>query len=201
MGSRTGVSGLAVALATAGGILILSAIRNQGITDAIRDIMGKRPIGTSGKKTGPSIKDVQTVLDTAASTPISGAAAGALSAAIAYRIVETARAQIGKPYIFGAAGPDAFDCSGLVTYCLKAAGVDDKRRFTQDYLVWTGATTVPRDQCRSGDLVCWTGHIGIATSNSSMIHAPTAGDVVKEAKIWDAPVAPVIRRIKGGTGG
>lgn len=195
MSRSGGVSGTAVGLATVGGILILSGIRNVSLTDAFRAIADRRPIGSTGTPTGPAVQEIKTIVDQGISS-IADQGMGIVQSNAVAKVVETARAQIGKPYEWGAAGPDRFDCSGLVTYCLRAAGLDTYRRFTGDYLVWAGAVTIGRDGCYSGDLVCWTGHIGIATSRDTMIHAPTAGDVVKESRIWDTP-APVIRRLKG----
>lgn len=195
-----GISGLAVGLATAGGLLLYSAIKNVSVVDALRDVIGKRPIGTTGTPTGPAVDRFKTAVDVAlegGSAPgVSGEMVGQAATTIAARVVEIARAQLGKPYVWGAAGPNAYDCSGLVSYCLQRAGVNVRRMVTTEFLVWSGAATIARDQCRSGDLVCWTGHIGIATGRDTMIHAPSVGDVVKDAEIWPQP-PPTIRRLKG----
>lgn len=218
MASRAGISGVAVGMATAGGLLLWTGIINRPVVAALQDILQGRNPGTTGEPTGPALADVRTSLDDAAASGAlqsggpqpAGPAAG--TGAI-QTFVETARAQLGKPYVWGAAGPNSFDCSGLVTYCLKAAGLDNQRRVTGQYLVWTGAMTVPTSSCRYGDLVCWAGHIGIAISGTRMIHAPSAGRPVQEGNIWYTP-PPVIRRIRasqestspapvgtGGTGG
>jgi cell wall-associated NlpC family hydrolase len=199
MASRGTVSGTAVGIMAAGGLLLWTGITNRGIADGLRDILQGRPPGTSGTPTGPALQDITTDIDRrvrAAAGADTGAGAGApASGPQLEQFVATARAQLGKPYVWAAAGPNAFDCSGLVTFCLKAAGLDDQRRVTAQYLVWTGAFNIARSQCAVGDLVCWTGHIGIAVSNSRMIHAPSAGRPVQEGNIWSQP-PPVIRRIR-----
>lgn len=199
MVARGGISGLAVAMAAAGGLLLWTGITNRPIQSALQDLVAGRPPGTTGDPTGPSLADVQTELDQVvgrsrefelgdpANRP---APTGALNTFMA-----TIRAQIGKPYVWGAAGPNAFDCSGLVTYALKAAGLDDRRRVTAQYLIWGGAYDVPRSDTREADLVCWSGHIGVAINQGQMIHAPSAGRPVQIGRIWDTP-SPKIRRIK-----
>lgn len=193
-----GISGLAVALAAAGGLLLWTGIVNRPIRDSMQDLLQGKPPGTSGTPTGPALSDIRTGLDEsvkrAASTPDSSRFDSPSDAID--KFVATAMAQRGKPYVWGAAGPNAFDCSGLVTFALKAAGLDDQRRVTAQYLIWDGATTIPREQCARGDLVCWTGHIGIALSVNRMVHAPSAGRPVQEGRIWGTP-PPIIRRIRG----
>lgn len=190
------VSGLAVALATAGGVLLYTGVRNVSVVDGLRDVLqGKVPGGTT--KTGPSLKDTRTSIDDLVKTGTLGSVfpSGTPGTELGAKIVAVARQQLGKPYLWGAAGPLHFDCSGLVSFCLKAVGADDQRRVTAQYLVWNGAVTIDKAQAAAGDLVCWTGHIGIATSQGTMIHAPHPGTVVKEATI----VTPgaVYRRVKG----
>lgn len=195
-----GISGLAVALAAAGGLLLWTGIANRPVINALQDVLQGKPPGTSGSPTGPALSEVSTALDEGVKrgafrqTPGKIAKRAASGDAIDV-FVNTALAQKGKPYVWGAAGPNAFDCSGLVTFALKRAGLDDTRRVTAQYLVWDGAFTVDRNQCRRGDLVCWSGHIGIALGIDRMVHAPSAGRPVQESRIWGNP-PPVIRRIK-----
>lgn len=190
------VSGLAVALATAGGVLLVTGVRNVSVVDGLRDILsGKPPGGTP--KTGPSLKETRTRIDDLLVTGELGSVfpSGTPGTELGAKIVAVARQQLGKPYLWGAAGPLHFDCSGLVSYCLKAVGADDKRRVTTEYLVWSGAQTIDKTQAAAGDLACWVGHIGILTSQGTMIHAPHPGTVVKEATIT-TPNA-VYRRVIG----
>lgn len=200
-----GVPGLAVAAVTAGGILAWSGVANRSVRDTLKDVMAGRRPGSSGVPTGPDLSSVPVPAGpgTAGGETVSGGeahgldrSAGAASGPLGV-FMATARAQLGKPYVWATAGPDTFDCSGLVTYCLKRAGLDNQRRVTGQYLVWSGAVTIPRDQCAEGDLVCWTGHIGIAVSRDDMINAPHAGAVVRVQSIWGQPI---IRRLKLPTG-
>ncbi|MEU5364737.1 NlpC/P60 family protein [Streptomyces sp. NPDC005925] len=95
-----------------------------------------------------------------------------------------ARAQIGKPYVWGATGPGSYDCSGLTQDAWEAAGVSIPRT-TYDQ-VNTG-TTVSVSQARPGDLVFFyddVTHVGIYIGDGMMIHAPKPGAYVREESIY-----------------
>ncbi|MEW2807797.1 NlpC/P60 family protein [Streptomyces massasporeus] len=95
-----------------------------------------------------------------------------------------ARAQVGKPYVWGAVGPGSYDCSGLTQAAWKAAGVTLPRT-TYDQV--NAGTTVPLSQARPGDLVFFyddVTHVGIYIGNGMMIHAPKPGTYVREESIY-----------------
>lgn len=95
-----------------------------------------------------------------------------------------ARAQIGKPYVWGATGPGSYDCSGLTQAAWKAAGVTIPRT-TYDQV--DAGTTVPVSQAQPGDLVFFYDditHVGIYIGNGKMIHAPKPGTYVREESIF-----------------
>lgn len=197
---NAGVSGLAIGVVVAGGLFMYSAYVNVPVIELFKRIL-KGDLPTVGS--GTSIKDEisgagKAVGKAAKKVKVNNDDTPEASSAKITKFVNTAKAQIGKPYRWGAAGPDAFDCSGLVTYALKAAGLDNRRRITTQYLLWNGLKTVPNSSQRFGDLVCWTGHMGIAINNTEMVHAPQLGDVVKISKVWNTP-KPVIRRLKSET--
>ncbi|MEU2349902.1 C40 family peptidase [Modestobacter sp. NPDC049651] len=97
----------------------------------------------------------------------------------AQKAVDTALAQQGDPYVWAAAGPDAFDCSGLTQYAYAAAGVKlPHSSLSQSKL----GTPVSRADLRPGDLVFFyspVSHVGMYIGNGQMVHAPTSGSVVK----------------------
>ncbi|WP_404192863.1 C40 family peptidase [Streptomyces tauricus] len=104
-----------------------------------------------------------------------------------------ARAQIGKPYVWGASGPGSYDCSGLTQAAWKAAGVTLPRT-TWDQ-VETG-TTVSVDNAQPGDLVFFyddISHVGIYIGDGMMIHAPKPGAYVREESIYYMPIHSVVR--------
>ncbi|GGW90298.1 C40 family peptidase [Streptomyces lomondensis] len=95
-----------------------------------------------------------------------------------------ARAQIGKPYVWGAVGPGSYDCSGLTQAAWKAAGVTLPRT-TYDQVA--AGSTVPLSQAQPGDLVFFyddVTHVGLYIGNGMMIHAPKPGTYVREESIY-----------------
>ncbi|MFC5215431.1 C40 family peptidase [Streptomyces coerulescens] len=105
-------------------------------------------------------------------------------AAKAEKALAFSRSQIGKPYVWGATGPDSYDCSGLTQAAWKAAGVDIPR-VTYDQV--NAGTTVPLSSAQPGDLVFFyddVTHVGIYIGNGMMIHAPKPGAYVREESIY-----------------
>ncbi|MFD5590256.1 NlpC/P60 family protein [Streptomyces griseorubiginosus] len=95
-----------------------------------------------------------------------------------------ARAQIGKPYVWGATGPGSYDCSGLTQAAWKAAGVS-LPRVTYDQV--NAGTTVSLADAQPGDLVFFYDgitHVGLYIGNGMMIHAPKPGAYVREESIY-----------------
>lgn len=87
-------------------------------------------------------------------------------------IVSRAYSQLGKPYVWGACGPNSFDCSGFVSYCL--TGSYTRIGTTLTFMGWTRVSNP-----QPGDVVTTATHCGIYIGNGQMIHAPHTGDVVK----------------------
>ncbi|MEU9240122.1 NlpC/P60 family protein [Streptomyces sp. NPDC048385] len=121
----------------------------------------------------------------ATSTPSSSSSAsGSAYATKAAKAIAFARAQIGKPYVWGATGPGSYDCSGLSQAAWKAAGVSLPRT-TYDQV--NAGTTVPLADAQPGDLVFFyddVSHVGIYIGNGMMIHAPKPGAYVREESIY-----------------
>lgn len=105
------------------------------------------------------------------------------AAAIGERIVAAAAAQAGKPYVYGATGPSAFDCSGLTGWAYAAVGIHLPRTSGAQAAVMTRVSDP-----MPGDLVYMPGHIGIYAGNGQMWHAPHTGDVVRLTTIWTTNV-------------
>ena len=91
--------------------------------------------------------------------------------------------QLGVPYVWGGTTPyGGLDCSGLVQYCHRVAGISLPRTSQAQ-----GGGGIAVSNPQPGDVVCYGTHIGIYIGNSQMIHAPKPGDVVKVAKVYGSP--------------
>lgn len=100
--------------------------------------------------------------------------------------------QRGKPYLWGAEGPDRYDCSGLTWAAYDSTGYT-LPRVAKDQYYGTRAKQVSRYALLPGDLLFfstsstnWTAihHVGMYIGNGKMVHAPTTGDVVKISTVW-----------------
>ncbi|MFI9172778.1 C40 family peptidase [Streptomyces lincolnensis] len=104
-------------------------------------------------------------------------------AAKVVKVVDFARAQIGRPCLWGAAGPGAYDCSGLTQAAWKAAGVALPRTPQAQASV---GTVIPLTDLREGDLVFFhddLSHVGVYTGNGMMVHAPGPGSAIREEPV------------------
>ncbi|MDX6353062.1 MAG: peptidoglycan DL-endopeptidase CwlO [Streptomyces sp.] len=111
----------------------------------------------------------------------------------AARAVSFAYGALGLPYVWGATGPSAYDCSGLTQAAWRAAGVSLPRT---TYTQINAGTRVSRSQLEPGDLVFFysgVSHVGLYIGNGQMIHAPHPGSPVRIAPIDQMPFAGASR--------
>ncbi|MFD8412461.1 NlpC/P60 family protein [Streptomyces sp. NPDC059650] len=116
--------------------------------------------------------------------PSSGRAAAA---------VRAARSVVGRPYIWGATGPTGFDCSGLMVWSYRQAGVSLPR--TSQAQRYAGRR-VPLSEARPGDLVTYrsdASHVGMYVGNGQVVHAPHPGARVRYDPVGMMPVSSVTR--------
>ncbi|MGW5848490.1 NlpC/P60 family protein [Streptomyces sp. NPDC055254] len=116
--------------------------------------------------------------------PSSGRAATAVMAA---------RAAVGRPYVWGSTGPSGFDCSGLMVWSYRQAGVALPR--TSQAQRYAGRR-VPLSQARPGDLVTYrsdASHVGMYVGNGQVVHAPYPGARVRYDPVGMMPVSSVTR--------
>ncbi|MFD8199047.1 NlpC/P60 family protein [Streptomyces sp. NPDC059701] len=151
--------------------------RQQAQQAQERERAAQQESGTSSGSTGSSGADTGGT-DTGSSAPDPSYGTRA-EKALAF-----ARAQIGKPYVWGATGPGSYDCSGLTQAAWKAAGVTLPRT-TYDQV--EAGTTVSVSQAQPGDLVFFyddISHVGLYIGNGMMIHAPKPGAYVREESVF-----------------
>ncbi len=135
--------------------------------------------GSTGGQTGGGTSD--------------GGSTGGSYSTKAEKALAFARAQIGKPYVWGATGPSSYDCSGLTQAAWKAAGVDLPRT-TWDQ-VKVGQRVATKD-LQPGDLVFFyddISHVGMYIGGGKMIHAPKPGAYVREESIYYMPIYGSVR--------
>ncbi|MCQ4212498.1 NlpC/P60 family protein [Streptomyces longispororuber] len=117
----------------------------------------------------------------------SGSSTGSGSTSYATKAAKAlafAKAQEGKPYVWGATGPDSYDCSGLTQAAWKAAGITLPRTTWDQVEV---GTTVALSDIQPGDLVFFyddISHVGLYLGDGMMIHAPKPGAYVREESIY-----------------
>jgi cell wall-associated NlpC family hydrolase len=172
----------------AGGWLLNSAYRNRSpigtLVSIFRDPKNARALLTASPGT------LKATLPTAANAAFTtgGSGTGGADGVLAW-----ARQQIGKPYRWGATGPDAFDCSGLVQQAyVNGAGVKLPR--TTQFMIGVGQK-VAKSDLQLGDLVFPdAGHVQLYSGPGTIIEAPAAGEQVREVKMWGFMTA---RRVLG----
>ncbi|MER7852766.1 NlpC/P60 family protein [Streptomyces bacillaris] len=122
-----------------------------------------------------------------------GTGTGSGYAAKAEKVLAFARAQIGKPYVWGATGPSSYDCSGLTKAAWREAGVTLPRTTWDQVKVGTRVAT---SDLQPGDLVFFyddISHVGIYKGDGMMIHAPKPGANVREESIYYMPIYGSVR--------
>ncbi|MGO4201971.1 C40 family peptidase [Rhodococcus sp. TAF43] len=117
-------------------------------------------------------------------TPVAGSTGQAAANA--------AQSKIGSPYVWGATGPNSFDCSGLVQWSYKQAGKSVPRT---SYDQVSGGTPVSKSNLQPGDVIGFYGsdHVGIYIGNGKVVHAPTEGENVKVSSIDAMPFSGASR--------
>ena len=123
-------------------------------------------------------------------TTVIGTPESASAATLAYRAEQQAASRKGAPYVWGAAGPRKFDCSGLTMWSYARVGKRLPRTTTQQY---RAALHVSRSQARVGDLVFFHNrsgiyHVAIYAGRNMIWHAPKPGRRVSLVPIWTSSV-------------
>ncbi|RPF35705.1 C40 family peptidase [Streptomyces sp. TLI_185] len=159
----------------------LAAIQKQKEAEAARKAaeLAKQQAAEEKAKEEAAAQDSGSSSDSGSTSTSDSSYATKAEKALAF-----ARAQIGKPYVWGATGPDSYDCSGLTQAAWKAAGVTLPRT-TYDQV--NAGTTVSLGDAQPGDLIFFyddISHVGIYIGNGMMIHAPKPGAYVREESIY-----------------
>ena len=122
-----------------------------------------------------------------AAAPVQEFAAPAPQVSTGQKILDAASTRVGSPYVWGATGPNSFDCSGLTSWAYQQAGISIPRTSQAQI---GGGTPVAKSDLQPGDLVAFYGgasHIGIYAGNGQVVHAPSSGTSVSYAPLDSMP--------------
>ncbi|MEE4543287.1 NlpC/P60 family protein [Streptomyces sp. V4-01] len=145
----------------------LQTLEQQGEDKSQQDFMDAKPLGDDPALRAPS--------------------------ALGDRALDFAFRQLGKPYVWGAQGPDAFDCSGLTSQAWAHAGTVIPRTSQEQ---WAQLPRVPLALLRPGDLVVYFAqatHVALYIGDGLVIQAPRPGSFVKVSPIAANPVLGAVR--------
>ncbi|MGY1832171.1 NlpC/P60 family protein [Geodermatophilus sp. SYSU D01180] len=146
--------------------------------------------GEPGGEGAPAAAGTQAAAPAPAPAPSAVGGSGAAQTA-----VQTALAQVGDPYVWGAGGPNAFDCSGLTQYAYAAAGISLPHSSSMQSRM---GTAVSRADLQPGDLIFYyspVSHVSMYIGNGQMVHASTSGQPVKVVSVDSMGGITAMRRI------
>ncbi|MCA1843550.1 MAG: NlpC/P60 family protein [Actinobacteria bacterium] len=141
------------------------------------------PVFDDAPTTAPAAVAAAPTAQVAASKPAAAVASAPPPSSSAGTAVQTAEAQVGKPYQYGGSGPDSFDCSGLTSYAWRAAGVSLSHDAYQQYFE---TTRIPIDSVQPGDLLFFGDdgigsihHVAMYVGGGQMVEAAQTGIPVR----------------------
>lgn len=176
---------MGVVLLLAGVYLVDSGVQNRAPLELLKSMLTNpreiRSTLAATKGTGYASGIQQSRYAGGGTTQNVGLAGGS---SLGARALAFAQAQTGKPYKWGATGPDAYDCSGLVKAAYDSVGISLPRT-TYQMLASPRLQSVSKDQLMVGDLVFPTpAHVGLYAGNGQVTEAPRTGKNVRTGPIW-----------------
>lgn len=153
---------------------VVKASSSSSSSSASTSSSGSSSSSSSSSSSGSSSKPGSSSTSSGSGTTVSGSVSA---------LISVAKSKVGSPYVLGAKGPNSFDCSGFIYYCLNQVGVK------QSYLTSYGWRNVGKykrvsrlSDVRAGDIIVVTGHVGIAAGNGMVIDASSSsGKIVYRA--------------------
>lgn len=187
--ASTGISGVGVAAASAGALLMYAGIRDVSVLDALRQVTsGSLPEGNRATQgtPGASTSAARAVLEGGSSAGgITGATPAVAAGGGLTQLAQAALRYRGVPYKWGGTTPAGLDCSGLVQLAFHDIGIAAPRT-TYQQQPWKALVTIPAASAAAGDLVFWPGHVAIVVAPGTVVHAPRPGKVVEVVPVGSA---------------
>ncbi len=172
--------------------LVAGAIALGAVTvsagPAMADTVNIPGVGSFDLPAGVTLPpEVANLIPQQAGTAPAPAAYTAPFTSVGQRAADAAQSKIGSPYVYGAAGPNSFDCSGLVQWAYKQAGLNVPRT---SYDQASAGQAVNISDLMPGDVVSFYGgsHTGIYVGGGNIVHASTSSQPVKIAPLDSMPV-------------
>lgn len=158
------------------------------VTDVAEDFVAEAPapeespapelqVEEAAPQTETQAADTTTAAD---STATSASSSSADSNPSASSIAGLAVQFVGRPYVWGASGPDAFDCSGLVSYVYGQFGINLPH---SSGAIYSQGTVVSASEAQAGDVIYWPGHVAIYMGDGTMVSAESEGVGVQQVPV------------------
>lgn len=188
MAQQASVNGLALGVATAGGLLIYAGLRGENPLAALRGVLTGSPAPV------PAGKPV--TVDWLGGGDWGGGTFGTdttTATGTTAKAVQIALAQVGKPYKWGGKGPSSFDCSGLISYAYIQAGLLSSYMTSYGFSVSPKFRKVPRQSIQAGDVMWKMGHVALYIGNGQIVEAPHTGALVRTRMVGPREFSLVLR--------
>jgi cell wall-associated NlpC family hydrolase len=194
MAQQASINGLALGVATAGGLLVYAGLRGENPLAALRSVLTGSPAPVQAT---PPVTVPWGPGDWGGGSFAPGTASGAGVGSLP-QLYNAAAKYLGVPYRWGGTDPrTGLDCSGLVVVAFRDIGITGVPRTSWGQRNWSKVRVVKDPG--AGDLVWWPGHIGIMRDATTMINAPHTGTVVRIASVGPRNgVTPTYLRYTGG---
>ncbi|MBB4949941.1 cell wall-associated NlpC family hydrolase [Kitasatospora gansuensis] len=184
---KTGKDEIQAKLASAQALLDTLSRKEQ---DELRAAEAKAAAESATKAAAATPKADDRASRSETRTDLSGLPAGSYAATV----IAAAEAQIGKPYGWGATGPNSFDCSGLMVWAFDKAGISLPRTSQSQMGAGQNIGTNIAD-AKPGDLIIYSGggHVGLYVGNGQIVHAPHTGALVRHESATVMSITRIVR--------